>query len=125
MTKIVEGGSYVAKAIKRGENEHGPWEMLIVKAPGNRQPVIAISVNKAPSNIGISGAFRVDRITSVAHRMWRSPDGSWHYGNVTVKADITGLEDDSNAKYKPRSRSKNKEDDDFVPQFTSLEDFFK
>ncbi len=93
MTEIKEGCSYIAKSFKQGENVHGKWEMLIVKGQGKRQPTIAVSVINVPCGLGPTGAFRIDHIASVMHRMWRTPDGEFHYGNVTVRAEVTPIYD--------------------------------
>ena len=116
MTKIETGGIYIARAVKSGENIHGPWELLVVAGEGPRQPKIGVSVLNPPSGVGISGAFRIERISSVAHRKWKDNNDVWHEGNVTVKAEVTPVAEFEIPKKKRRKRE--------IPEFTNLEEWF-
>lgn len=118
MTEIRVDEVYVAESVKTGENEHGPWEIVVVKGPGKRQARIGISVVDPPSGIGINGAFRVDEIRSVMVRNYKNANGYWTQGgSVTVRARIIPAND-----WKPKKEV----DDNFInTQFPSLEDYFK
>lgn len=91
MTEIRVGQVYLAKEVKTGRNSSGPWEIIIVQAPGRNQPKIGISVTKPPSGIGPNGLFKLTSIRSVMHRNWKSSNGRWQPGNVTVKAGVKSL----------------------------------
>lgn len=122
MTEVRVGYTYIANKVKAGSNAYGDWELLVVKSPGRRQPVIAISVINVPSGINYTGAFKIREIRSVMHRMWKSAvDGEYRYGNVTVKAVVEPVFD-----YIPPEKPKKEDDDDIFtgPQFPSLEDWF-
>ena len=123
MTEIRVGQVYLASEVKTGRNEHGPWEMIIVRAPGRNQPTIAVSVTKPPSGIGANGVFKICSIRSVMHRNWKAPNGKWMPGNVTVKAGVKSLAklSDKEMKWLQGKIQYNTG----KPKFQSLEDFFK
>lgn len=122
MTSIKEGGRYVARRIFAGNNQNGPWEIVVVQQEGRRQPKIGISVLNPPSGIGLSGAFTIDRIYSVAVRNFKDASGEWHTGGaVTVKAEVTAISDILE-QVAPKERKPRKT---VETQFPSLEDLFK
>ena len=122
MTEIRVGQVYLAKEVKTGRNDRGPWEMIIVQAPGRSQTKVGISVLKPPSNIGPNGLFKVNSIRSVAHRKWRDKKGRWHEGDVTVRASVKSLAQLSDAE---AERLQGKTNYNVGrPRFKSLGDFF-
>ena len=123
MTEIRVGQVYLAKEVKTGRNSNGPWEIIIVQAPGRKQPKIGISVTKPPSNIGPNGLFKITSIRSVMHRNWKAPNGQWQPGNVTVRAGVKSL-----AKLSDKEVERLQGEINYSghkPKFPSLEDFFE
>lgn len=120
MTEIRVNQAYIAKAVKTGRSKQGPYEIIIVQAPGRGQPKIAISVLKPPSGITSNGVFKLTYIKSVMHRKYKKGNGQWTEGGVTVKASVKPL-----IKMKPSEiehlKTINYEEVETV--FPSIEDF--
>ena len=126
MTELKVAQAYVAKYVYRGQGESGPYEVLVVQAPGNVQPTIAIKP-VGSTGIGINGLFRIDKIISVVHKKRRDKKtGKWYDGNVGVVAKITPL---AEVKINPEDNTEihyaGANPKTVAPQFPSLEDFFK
>lgn len=118
MTEVRVGQAYVAKAVKVGRSKNGPYEMVIVQAPGKAQPKIGISVTNVPSGIAPNGVFELRSIRSVMHRKYKKSNGQWVEGSVTVKGKIKPL-----AQLGPKELKRlNYEEVDTT--FPSLEDYF-
>ena len=120
MTEIRVGQTYVAKRIYTGRNDTGPYEIIVVQAPGRKQPKIGISPIKVPSRIGPNSVFKITSIKSVQNRSWRNPKtGVWQTGGqITVRAGVKALgslspEEMEEVVYK-----------ETVPEYPSLEDWF-
>ena len=119
MTELKVGESYIAKQVKAGKSKTGkPWEILICKHIGPRQPKIALSVANVPSGITSTGAFRLEKILCVQHKKWRSKSGQWYDGNVMVYAEITPLADFDMDDIETIGFN------DVTPEFPSLEDWW-
>ena len=104
-----------------GQSQTGPYEVLVVQAPGSsRQPTIAIKPTKRTS-IGVNGVFKIDRIISVTHRKWKDSSGHWHDGKVNVYAKVTPI---SEAVVNPDEPIEVNYSG-AQTEFPSLEDFFK
>ena len=123
MTEVRVGQAYVAKAVKTGRSKNGPYEIVIVRAPGKGQPVIGISVTNVPSGIGPNGVFQLRSIRSVMHRKYKNSNGKWVEGSVTVKGKIRPL-----AKIPPKEMERmggiNINYNDVDTEFGSFEDYF-
>lgn len=121
MTEIRVNQAYIAKAVKTGRSKQGPYEIIIVQAPGRGQPKIAISVLHPPSGIGANGVFKLTYIKSVMHRKYKKGNGQWSEGGVTVKGNVKPL-----AQLKPgeveHTKKINYEEVETV--FPSIEDYF-
>ena len=124
MTEIRVGQVYLAKEVKTGRNDHGPWEMIIVQAPGKKQPKIAISVTKPPSGIGANGLFKVVSIRSVMHRNWNNK-GKWMPGSVTVKCGVKSLAKLSDSEVARLQGEQGIQYNTHRPRFPSLEEMLK
>jgi uncharacterized protein YukJ len=92
--------------------------MIIIQNPGRKQPKIAISVINIPCGLSSNGVFKVTSIRSVQHRKWQDGNGTWHDGNVTVKARVKPLVQLGPKELKELEYKETK------PQFKSLEDWF-
>lgn len=122
MTEIKVGGIYFAYQVKKGESKMGPYEVLIVKANGKRQPKIGVSVVNVPCGLNHTGAFKIDKIYSVLHcKFFNENTRNWESGNVTVKADVTALDLDPPEEVKKERKKKGEAD---MTEFPSLESFF-
>lgn len=94
MTEIREGESYIARHIKKGNSERGPYEIVIIQGKGKGQPAIALSVLNIPSGMGVNNAFTIVKIYSVAVRNYQDKKGVWHKGgSITVRAVINPIYD--------------------------------
>ena len=124
MTEIRIGQVYLAKEVKVGRNKSGPWEIIIVQAPGKNQPKIAISVIKPPSGIGPNGVFKITSIRSVMHRNWKS-NGRWLPGSVTVRCGVKSLARLSDKEMERLQGEQQINYNSHKPKFPSLEDMFK
>ena len=123
MTEVRTDQVYIARKVITGENESGKWELVIVQAPGNYEPRIAISVINPPSHIGANGLFKITSIYSVMHRKRKfssrkSFNELWMEGSVTVRAKVEALgqlspEEMEQVVYK-----------EVKPELPSLEDLF-
>lgn len=88
-TMMAVGSVYIARKIFRGESEKGPYEVIQLKNPGPRQPMIGISVTNVPSGIREDGAFRVVSIKSVRAANTQLRSGEWVTGGkITVRAEV-------------------------------------
>ena len=124
MTEIRCGQVYLAKEVKTGRNSTGPWEIIIVQAPGRNQPKIAISVTKPPSGVGANGVFKITSMRSVMHRNWKR-NGKWIPGSVTVKCGVKSLAQLSDKEMERLQGEQKLNYSEHKPKFPSLEDLLK
>ena len=118
MTEVRIGQAYVAKAVKTGRSKNGPFEIIIVQAPGKAQPKIGISVTNVPSGVGPNGVFKLTSIRSVMHRKYKNQQGKWVEGSVTVKGRVKPL-----VQLGPKELEK-LQYKEVKPVFPSIEDYF-
>jgi hypothetical protein len=93
MTKIEVGGDYKVHRFRKGENEKGDWELIVVKAEGRGGREITIFPKHIPTGAREGGKIRIESIDSVAVKIKKDEAGNWTRQETAVEADVSALID--------------------------------
>lgn len=88
MVKIEKDGTYKAKRVRWGENDHGKWELVVVAGEKGKQEITIFPQN-IPCGVKEDSMFTVDNITSVEVKVQKKPDGTWGKEKTRVEAEIS------------------------------------
>lgn len=87
-TTICVNGVATAAKVRKGTNDRGSWEMIVVKPQNKGGRTIVIFAENTPTGVVEGGDFRVDKITEVRAKSAKDANGNWTKTEIVARAVV-------------------------------------